>query len=227
MCGRFRLGKGREALKKFFGAELETDWDPRYNVAPGQSVVTVRQDAAQPVRRLSLMRWGLIPFWAKEAAIGYKMINARSETIADKPAFREPLKSRRCLIAADGFYEWKKLEKTKQPYCFTMSDDALFAFAGIWDRWKSPEGGTVETCSILTTSANDLVRDVHDRMPVILPPESFDLWLDPGFTTREGIVELLKPFAAGAMKKYPVSTRVNSVKNDDEDCAARTGAAGA
>ncbi|MGH9521036.1 MAG: SOS response-associated peptidase [Terriglobales bacterium] len=227
MCGRFRLGKGREALKKFFAAEIDGDWDPRYNVAPGQNVATVRQDPAQPVRRLSLMRWGLIPFWAKEAAIGYKMINARSETVAEKPAYRDALKSRRCLIAADGFYEWQKLGKAKQPYCFTTAEEGIFAFAGIWDRWKSPEGQTIETCSILTTSANDLVRDVHYRMPVILPPESFDLWLDPGFTNREGIVELLKPFAAGAMKKYPISTRVNSVKNDDEECAARVEAAGA
>lgn len=227
MCGRFRLGKGREALKKFFGADLEGDWQPRYNVAPGQSVATVRQDPAAPVRRLSLVRWGLIPFWAKEAAIGYKMINARSETVADKPAYRDALKSRRCLIAADGFYEWKKLAKEKQPYCFALAEDGIFAFAGIWDRWKSPEGKIVETCSILTTSANELVRDVHDRMPVILPPDSFDLWLDPGFTNREGILELLKPFAAGAMKKYPVSARVNNVKNDDESCSERVEAAGA
>lgn len=220
MCGRFRLGKGREAIKKYFGAETDVEWEPRYNVAPGQNVATVRQDASTPVRHLSLMRWGLIPFWAKEAAIGYKMINARSETIAEKPAFREALKSRRCLIPADGFYEWKKLEKTKQPYCFSVGDEGIFAFAGIWDRWKSPEGQIIETCSILTTSANELVRDVHDRMPVILPPEAFDLWLDPGFTNRDGVLELLKPIAASAMKKHPVSTRVNSVKNDDPECGA-------
>lgn len=223
MCGRFRLGKGREAIKKFFGAQTDVEWEPRYNVAPGQNIATVRQDASAPVRHLSLMRWGLIPFWAKEAAIGYKMINARGETASEKPAFREALKSRRCLIPADGFYEWKKLEKTKQPYCFTVGSEGLFAMAGIWDRWKSPDGSIIETCSILTTSANDLVRDVHDRMPVILPLESYDLWLDPGFTNREGIVELLKPFAASEMKKHPVSTRVNSVKNDDPECAAAAG----
>ena len=220
MCGRFRLGKGREALKKHFGAGTDLDWDPRYNVAPGQSVVTVRQDPTEPKRYLSLMRWGLIPVWAKDAKIGYKMINARSETAADKPAFRDALKSRRCLIAADGFYEWKKLGKEKQPYCFTLLDDGIFAFAGIWDRWKSPEGKLVETCSILTTSPNELVRDVHDRMPVVLPPDAYELWLDPGFTKREGIVELLQPLPANAMKKYPVSTRVNTVKNDDPECAA-------
>lgn len=220
MCGRFRLGKGREALKKHFDADADLDWDPRYNVAPGQSVATVRQDPTEPQRYLSLMRWGLVPFWAKDAKIGYKMINARSETAADKPAFRDALKSRRCLIPADGFYEWKKLGKEKQPYCFTLLDDGIFAFAGIWDRWKSPEGKIVETCSILTTSPNDLVRDVHDRMPVVLPPDAYELWLDPGFTKHEGIVELLKPLAASAMKKFPVSTRVNSVKNDDPACAA-------
>lgn len=219
MCGRFRLGKGREAIKKFFAAEGDADWDPRYNVAPGQNVAAVRQDPDQPVRRLSLLRWGLIPFWAKDPAIAYKMINARSETAADKPAFRDALKSRRCLIPADGFYEWKKVDKAKQPFCFTLADEGIFAFAGIWDRWKSPEGKTLETCSILTTSANETVRDVHERMPVILSPEMFDLWLDPGFTNKEGVLELLKPYAADAMKKYPVSTRVNSVSNDDGECS--------
>jgi putative SOS response-associated peptidase YedK len=223
MCGRFRLGKGREALKKFFVCEGDAGWDPRYNVAPGQNVATIRQDPTQPVRRLALMRWGLIPSWAKEESIGYKMINARSETAADKPAFRDALKSRRCLIPADGFYEWKKLEKSKQPFCFTLADNDMFAFAGIWERWKSPAGQTLETCSILTTSANDLVREVHDRMPVILSPDAYDLWLDPGFSLSQGIKELLQPFSSKDMKKQPVSTRVNSVKIDDAECALATG----
>lgn len=220
MCGRFRLGKGREALKKHFGAHNDVDWDPRYNVAPGQDIVTLRQDRSEPKRHLSLMRWGLIPNWAKDANAGYKMINARCETAADAPAFRDALLSRRCLIPADGFYEWKKQGKAKQPYCFTLHDDSIFAFAGLWDRWKSPEGNWIETCSILTTTPNDLVRDIHDRMPVILPPDNYDLWLDPGFTRRDSIAELLLPLPASAMKKFAVSTRVNDVKNEDPDCSA-------
>ena len=220
MCGRFRLGKGREALKKHFAVESEVDWDPRYNIAPTQDVATIRQDRETPVRTLSLMRWGLIPNWSQDASVGARMINARVETAADLPAFREALKSRRCLVAADGFYEWKRLGKEKQPYCFSLQDDGIFGFAALWDKWRSPAGKMVETCSILTTSANSLVRDVHDRMPVILSREAYDLWLDPGFTRREGILELLQPLSADAMRKYAVSARVNDVKNEDAECAA-------
>jgi putative SOS response-associated peptidase YedK len=200
--------------------ESDVNWDPRYNIAPTQDVAAVRQKSEKPLRTLGLMRWGLIPHWSADASAAFKMINARSETAADLPAFRDALQSRRCLVAADGFYEWKKVGKTKQPYCFTLHDDAIFAFAGIWDRWQSPEGKTVETCSILTTSANDLTRDVHDRMPVILPRDAYELWLDPGFNRREGILELLQPFPATAMRKYPVSARVNNVDHEDAECAA-------
>lgn len=220
MCGRFRLGKGRQALKKYFGAANEVEWEPRYNIAPTQDIVTVRQDAATPQRQLSLMRWGLIPSWSKDASGAAKMINARCESAADRPAFAQALELRRCLIPADGFYEWQRMGKSKQPYCIALANDDIFAFAGIWERWKAPDGNWIKSCSILTTSANELVRDVHDRMPVILPPESYDLWLDPGFKDRDGIADLLKPMSAAAMKKYPVSTRVNSVDNDDAECSA-------
>jgi putative SOS response-associated peptidase YedK len=226
MCGRFRLGKGREALKKHFAVDAEVDWDPRYNIAPTQDVAAIRQDPRNPGRSFSRMRWGLIPNWAEDASIGVRMINARAETAAELPAFRDALKSRRCLIAADGFYEWKKLGKDKQPYCFTLNDDGIFAFAGLWDVWQSPQGPMVETCSILTTAANDLVHDIHDRMPVILPRDAYDLWLDPGFTRREGILDFLQPFPAAAMRKFPVNARVNNVKNEDADCAAPTEEAG-
>jgi len=165
------------------------------------------------------MRWGLIPFWAKDANVGYKMINARAETVAEKPAYRESFKSRRCLIPADGFYEWKREGKTKQPYHFGMRDDSLFAFAGILDRWKNPQGEVIETCLVITTKPNALLADVHDRMPVILPIGHYDLWLDPGFKQTDDLKELLRPFEAELMKRYPVSTRVNLVKNDDPDCA--------
>ena len=166
MCGRYRLARKKEILAEVFDVGDDDDWSPRYNIAPSQSVPVVRQDATRPVRSFSLMRWGLIPFWAKDAKAGYKMINARAETIAEKPAFREPLLSRRCLIPADGFYEWSKYSKGKSPFCFTLADDSVFAFAGIWDRWKNPERELVETCSIITTSANALLSDIHDRMPV-------------------------------------------------------------
>ncbi len=219
MCGRFRLGKGREALKKFFGAYNDIEWEPRYNLAPTQEILTVRQDPHEPKRVLSLMRWGLIPNWSKDASAGARMINARSESVTDLPAFRDALRSRRCLIPADGFYEWKKLGKARQPYCFSLNDHGLFAFAGLWDRWKSPDGRAIETCSILTTTANELVRDIHDRMPVILPPDNYDLWLDPGFTRREGWLDLLKPLPTSSMKKFAVSSRVNDVNNEDPECA--------
>lgn len=163
---------------------------------------------------------GLDPLWATDANVGYKMINARAETVAEKSAFRELFKNRRCLIPADGFYEWKKEGKTKQPFHFGMADDSIFAFAGIWNRWNSPLGEIIETCSILTTMPNALLADVHDRMPVILPLEHYDLWLDPGFRNTGDLKELLRPFNASLMKLYPVSTRVNLVRNDDPECAA-------
>jgi putative SOS response-associated peptidase YedK len=146
------------------------------------------------------------------------MINARSETASTKPAFRDALKSRRCLIPADAFYEWVRKGKAKQPYCFEVNDGKLFAFAGIWDRWKDPQGGWIKTCSILTTTPNAVTSAVHDRMPVILDPDAYDLWLDPGMTNVAAASELLKPYDATSMRSYPVSTRINHVANDDEDC---------
>lgn len=147
------------------------------------------------------------------------MINARSETASSKPAFRDSLKSRRCLIPADGFYEWKRDGKIKQPFCFEVNDGELFAFAGLWDRWKDPNGNWIKTCSILTTTPNAVTVGVHDRMPVILDPDSYDLWLDPGMTRVEAVSDLLKPYDA-RLRSYPVSTRIDRVTNDDEKCSA-------
>ena len=222
MCGRYRLGAGRKAFLKYFGTNRDDyEWNPRFNIAPTQDVPTIRQHASEPIRILSAMRWGLIPYWAKDSSIGPKMINARAETIASKPAFQESVKKRRCLIPADGFYEWKKLDsKTRQPYCFMLSDESVFAFAGIWASWTEPATRKlIETCSILTTSPNALTSDVHDRMPVILRADDYDLWLDPGFTDDAGITELLRPFDANLMKRFPVSSRVSSAQNDDPQCA--------
>lgn len=220
MCGRYRLARKKEILAETFAVENDVDWIPRYNVAPGQNVAVVRQDATRPGRSFSLMRWGLIPFWAKDANAGYKMINARAETLTEKPAFREPMQSRRCLIPADGFYEWSKKDKEKSPYCFALADDSIFAFAGIWDRWKNPKGEPVETCSIITTSPNSLVADIHDRMPVILERNSYDIWLDPGLKRADDLLGLLQPYRSDTMRRYRVSSRVNHVKNEDPECAA-------
>jgi putative SOS response-associated peptidase YedK len=218
MCGRYRLARKKEILAEVFEVADDNDWSPCYNIAPSQIVPVVRQDVTRPVRSFSLILWGLIPFWAKDAKAGYKMINARAETIAGKPAFREPLLSRRCLIPADGFYEWSKSGKGKSPFCFTLADGSVFAFAGIWDRCKNPKRELIETCSIITTSANALLTDIHDRMPVFLKTEDHDRWLDPGFRQVDDILDLLKPYQADSMLRYSVSSRVNSVKNDDPAC---------
>jgi putative SOS response-associated peptidase YedK len=220
MCGRYRLSRRKQLVEEYFdcGSE-EPDWTPRYNVAPTQSVPVIRQHPKEPVRQLSLMRWGLIPAWSKGSSAAASMINARAETAATKPAFRDALKSRRCLIPADGFYEWSRAGKTKQPYCFEVNEGELFAFAGLWDRWKDPSGRWVKSCSILTTTPNAVTSAVHDRMPVILDPDAYDVWLDPGMNDVIAISELLKPFDARLMLWYPVSSRVNHVANDDEECS--------
>src|SRR6516165_741415 len=154
MCGRYRLSRRKELIEEYFATADEVDWEPRYNIAPSQDVGIIRQDPVKPERLFSLARWGLIPYWAKDPRVGYKMINARAETAATKPAFSEPFKRRRCLIPADGFYEWSRRVKAKQPFHFGMQDDSLFAFAGIWDRWKDSTGQAVVSCSILTTTPN-------------------------------------------------------------------------
>ena len=220
MCGRYRLSRRKQIIEQYFDtAEWQDDWSPRYNIAPTQPVPVVRQHPKEPVRQLSLMKWGLIPHWAKDPSIATSTINAKSETAARKPAFRDPLKLRRCLIPADGFYEWKRMATSKQPYCFEVNDGELFAFAGIWDGWKNAEGQWIKTCSILTTTPNAVTSAIHDRMPVILHPDSYDLWLDPGMQNVRALSELLKPYDARLMRSYPVSSRVNHVTNDDADCS--------
>jgi putative SOS response-associated peptidase YedK len=222
MCGRYRLSRRKQLIEEYFASVSrgEDDWSPRYNIAPTQSVPVIRQNPKEPVRELSLLRWGLIPSWAKDSSGSAKMINARSETAGTKPAFRDALKFRRCLIPADAFYEWTRTGKTRQPYCFEVNDGKLFAFAGLWDRWRDPDGKTLETCSILTTTANAVTSATHDRMPVILHPDGHDLWLDPGMRDGDAASDLLKPCDARLMRCYPVSTRINHVANDDEGCAA-------
>jgi putative SOS response-associated peptidase YedK len=220
MCGRYRLSRRKQIIEEHFDtAEWQDDWSPRYNIAPTQPVPVIRQNLKEPVRELSLMRWGLIPHWAKDASGAASTINARSETAATKPAFRDPIKFRRCLIPADGFYEWAKTSKSKQPYCFEVNDGNLFAFAALWDGWKDSSGEWTKTCSILTTTPNAVTSYVHDRMPVILDPDSYDLWLDPGMHNVAAISELLKPYDARLMRSYPSSSRINHVANDDGECS--------
>jgi putative SOS response-associated peptidase YedK len=221
MCGRYRLTANERWLSEYFSIPAEDlEWAARWNIAPTDEVATIRQDRKEPKRKFAKMRWGLVPYWARDISIGAKTINAVSETAAEKPTFRESLKRRRCLIPADGFYEWKQISpKEKQAYNIGMKQDGLFAFAGLWDRWKDPTGKPIETCTILTTEANSLLKDIHQRMPVILSPDDYDLWLDPGVTDPEHIAGLLKPFDARLMRVYPVSSTVNSVKNDVPECA--------
>ena len=221
MCGRYRLSRRKQLVEEYFDTSpSEDEWAPRYNIAPTQPVPVILQHPKEPRREMSLVRWGLIPSCAKGSSISASLINARSETAATKPAFRDAFRLRRCLIPADGFYEWQKTVKAKQPYCFEVNDGALFAFAGLWDRWKDPSGQWVKTCSILTTTPNAVTSSIHDRMPVILDPDNYDLWLDPGMTNVEAVSEMLKPYDAGMMRCYPVSTRVNHVANDDAECSA-------
>ncbi len=215
MCGRYSITTPSEALRRIFGFVEQPNLQARYNVAPTQQVPAVRL-GDDGERHLSLLRWGLVPFWAKDLAIGSRMINARAETLAEKPAFRKAFAKHRCLILADGFYEWRKLEGGgKQPYRITLPDGAPFAFAGLWESWRNPaDGETVETCTIATTDARGPIAEIHHRMPVILAPESYDTWL----TVAEDTEAAAKAMAGGPgaeLVAHPISTRVNKVTNDD------------
>ncbi|NJL89221.1 MAG: SOS response-associated peptidase [Coleofasciculaceae cyanobacterium SM2_1_6] len=225
MCGRFTqfaITKAAEALQ-VEAIDEAIDLPPRYNIAPAQTVAAIAQLPENDQRQWLPLRWGLIPSWAKDLAIGYKLINARSETVAEKPSFRSAFKHRRCLIPTNGFYEWQHLDgsKKKQPYFISLQNDDLFTLAGLWERWESLEGDILETCTILTTTANELVSPIHDRMPVILQPQDYDQWLDPNFKQADKLQELLKPYSAKAMQAYPVSIKVNSPKNDSPECSQR------
>ena len=223
MCGRYRLSRKKQILDDHFSTVSgNEDWNPRYNIAPTQVVPVIRQNPRDPMRELSLFRWGLIPSWASDPKIATRMINARSETVTTKPAFKDAVRLRRCLIPADGFYEWKKTGKAKQPFCFEVNEGDLFAFAGIWDCWWSPTLEPVQTCTILTTLPNAVTSCVHDRMPVILDPADYDLWLDPGMKDEAEVCRLLRPYSAQSMRSYPVSERINNVLNDDKECSEAT-----
>ncbi len=216
MCGRFNLRATPAEIQEFFDLLRLPDWSwtPRYNIAPSQSHPIIRQGDGS--RDCAIARWGLIPSWAKDLKIGYSMINARAETVAEKPSFRTAFKRRRCLIPASGFYEWKKLDaKTKQPYHIHRKDDGLIAFAGLWERWdKGSE--PVESFTIITTTANALMSSLHDRMPVILPRDLHAVWLDEEIAP-DALQELLQPLEDDSLEAYPVNALVGNVKNDNPD----------
>lgn len=226
MCGRFALYVTLEELADYFGlSEAPTQLAPRYNIAPTQPVGLVRVNAQSQEREWALALWGLIPSWSKDPTIGARMINARAETVDEKPAFRAAFKRRRCIIPASGFYEWKKVNGGKQPYFITAVDGEPLGLAGLWESWNGPNGETLESCTILTTDANETVAALHDRMPVILAPEDYDEWLGAGKDSTPAelsqLKHLLRPFPADRMTLYPVSTYVNSPRNEGEACIER------
>ena len=204
MCGRFTLTVDPAEIADTFGSfTFPAQFAPRYNIAPTQPVLAIPNDAKN---KADFFIWGLIPSWAKDPSIGNKLINARGETIAEKPSFRGGFKYKRCLILTDGFYEWKTQpgQKTKTPYFIYMKDRQPFAFAGLWDEWQSPEGSSIRTCTIITTEPNELMSSLHNRMPVILDPKDYDLWLDATPQTPDKLIHLINPFPADAMSAHPV-----------------------
>lgn len=216
MCGRFTRTTNLIDIANEFGVdEVTADLDPSYNIAPTQQVAVILTD---DTKRLVQVRWGLVPSWAKDLAIGNKMINARAETITEKASFRNAFKKRRCLVVADGFYEWQRVGTSKQPVYIHLKNGKPFGFAGLYEFWKSPEGEEVVTCAIITTTANKLMEPIHERMPVIIPKEDENRWLDPRTVDQESLIDLLKPYPANTMEAYPVSKRVNSPSNNSPEC---------
>jgi putative SOS response-associated peptidase YedK len=225
MCGRYSLDTFDEKLTGTFDLGESDVPCVRYNIAPTQLAPVVRRLESDARPQLEQLRWGLIPPWAKDGTVGNRMINARSETVAEKPSFRKPLASQRCLVPATGFYEWKKVASTdggkpqKQPFYIHRIDEGVFAFAGLWERWCGPSGETVESYTILTTTPNELMEPLHNRMPVILEPGDYGLWLDPQMRDVERLTPLLTP-APEILTAYPVSRHVNNPRNDDPVCLA-------
>ena len=214
MCGRFTLTVDpAQAQENFNNFTFPEKFAPRFNIAPTQPILAIPNDEKFTA---DFFIWGLIPMWAKDPSIGNRLINARAETLAEKPSFRGSLKYKRCLILADGFYEWKSSDgkKSKTPFFIHMKDRKPFAFAGLWDSWNSPEGSQLKTCTIITTEPNELMSLLHNRMPVILHPRDYDKWLDPSSQTPDQLIPLLKPFPAEMMDAYPVTPLVNKPAND-------------
>jgi putative SOS response-associated peptidase YedK len=220
MCGRFEIHSALEIIAKVFGIdEITFDYQPNYNVAPSQDIILVVHDRK---RRLVRSRWGFVPSWSKDLKTGYRMINARADTVAVKRTFKSALENQRCLVVADGFYEWQKAGRTKKPMYIRLKSGKPFGFAGLYNTWTSPEGEAICTSMIITTDANELLRPIHDRMPVITPPDAVDLWLDPKIHDSSELLPILKPYPSEEMEYYPVSPKVNSYKYNAPENVQRT-----
>lgn len=221
MCGRYTILPNAETWTKAFGlsddiANQVSILSPNYNVAPTQNVPILRDNHEAGKRELAFIRWGLLPSWAKDTKFSYRTINARAETVAEKPSFRAAFRKRRCLVPASSFFEWRKVESRKQPHLIQMQDDSPFAFAGLWESWHNPQDESiVQSCTIIVTDANEFMKPIHDRMPVILNPDDYGRWLDP---TADDGRSLLRPCPSEWLASYPVSTYVNSPKNNDSRC---------
>lgn len=220
MCGRFTLHhKTEEVAERFEAQQVLFPLEARYNIAPAQAVPVIANSTLSGARWMEAMKWGLVPFWAKDPEIGNRMINARAETIAEKPAYKQALKRRRCILPSDGFYEWKAETGGRVPQHIRRQDGELFGFAGLWEEWESPtDGSPLRTCTIITVAPNELMAPIHNRMPAILRREDEDAWLDPDFKDTDAIIAMLKAYPAKEMEAYPVSRYVNAPQNDNEHC---------
>ena len=221
MCGRFALKAPPADIARQFGVDAVPELAPRYNIAPTQDILVIRHPWREPEARLEAVqvKWGLLPSWAKDASMAAKLANARAETVAEKPAFRSAFRRMRCLVPADGFYEWEATPSGKQPWFLRLKSQAPLAFAGLWEHWQGPDGAPLETATIITTDANELVRPVHVRMPVILQPADWPVWLGAK-TAPEDLKALLKPLPADLMERYRVSRRMSNARNEGADCMA-------
>ena len=217
MCGRFTSNHSSSEIAKAFNLSNVPNLEPRYNIAPTQQVGTILRFNSQKEREFKWLRWGLIPHWAKDKSIGNKLINARAETIAQKPSFRSPFRHSRCLIIASGFYEWQKQDGGKQPFYIQQIDSLPLALAGLWTTWEQ-EGEAIDTCTIITTEANEIMQPIHQRMPVILKSDDYEKWLNPTVQQPELLQPLLQPYSSTQLKTYPVSTLVNNPRNDSPEC---------
>ena len=218
MCGRFTQISSSSDIAKAFNLAHVPRLEPRYNIAPTQQVAVILRSDPESEREFRWLRWGLIPHWAKEKSIGNKLINARGETVAQKPSFRSALRHSRCLIIASGFYEWQQQENRKQPFYIQQIDRLPFALAGLWSSWQSPDGKTISTCTIITTKANEIMIPIHKRMPVILESNNYDLWLDPTVQQPELLQPLFIPSESNKLEAYPVTTLVNNPRHDSPEC---------
>jgi len=221
MCGRFSQTTKPQKLAEKFQIQLKValeEFQPRYNVSPSSSVPCIRVPEGENQPVLESLKWGLIPSWAKDPQIGFKLANARAETVDSLPSFRPAFKARRCLVPIDGFYEWDQNTKPKQPYYFHLKNEEPFCLAGLWETWKHPDGGLINTFTLITTEPNEVVKSAHDRMPVILDEKDFTFWLDSKNEDLEKLKKLLKPYPASAMAGYPVSTYMSKAGNEGSDC---------